>query len=117
MMSKSYHGLCASCSSKKSKQWAIDNPNEWERSRRKSHLKKKYGITIEDYDKIVASQNEVCAICIGPLIDSRGFRPHIDHCHKTGVVRGVLCGDCNKALGMFKDDKERILNAYKYLNK
>lgn len=115
MMSKSYHGLCTTCSTKKSRLWAKENPNEWERMRRKSHLKKKYGITIEEYDKMVNAQKGVCAICKGSLTDSRGFRPHIDHCHKSNVVRGVLCGDCNKGLGLFKDDKERIFNAYKYL--
>lgn len=116
-MSKSCNTFCKKCSSAKSKKWAIDNPNVWERQKRKSHLKKKYGITIDDYDKMVIQQNNSCAICEGVLIDSRGFRPHVDHCHETGKVRGVLCGDCNKALGMFKDSIERIQKAYNYLLK
>lgn len=116
-MSKSFHGLCKSCSSKKSKQWAIENPNEWERHRRKSHLRKKYNISIDEYNQMINDQENKCAICNHELIDSRGFRPHIDHCHKTGKVRGILCGDCNKALGGFKDDIHRIKNAHLYLLK
>ncbi|TDO68843.1 recombination endonuclease VII [Flavobacterium chryseum] len=116
-MSKSCETICKKCSTKRAKQWSLDNPNEWERQRRKSHLKKKYGITIAEYDQIVLDQNNSCAICFGNLVDSRGFRPHVDHCHNTGIVRGVLCGDCNKALGGFKDDINRIKNAYNYLLK
>lgn len=116
-MSKSNSVLCKKCVTKKTKEWGLKNPNEWDRYRRKSFLKRKYNITIEEYNKIIEKQNNVCAICFGNLNDSRGFRPHIDHDHETGKIRGVLCGNCNKGLGMFKDNKEIILNAYNYLLK
>ena len=116
-MSKSSRVLCKKCVTQKTKEWAKSHPNEWDRHRRASHLKKKYNLTIDEYDEIVVRQGNKCAICGGNIYDSRGFRPHIDHDHKTGKMRGVLCGYCNKALGRFKDDKEKLLSAYNYLLK
>lgn len=63
-------------------------------------LKKTYGITLDDYDNMLKSQNGVCAVC-GSSSD-KSF--HVDHNHKTGKVRGLLCDKCNKALGFVKDD-------------
>ena len=59
-----------------------------------------------------------CAICEKDLdadLDSRDH--HIDHCHETGVIRGVLCSNCNKGLGHFKDNIESLTNAIKYLKR
>ena len=69
--------------------------------RRNIALKKKYGITVEDYDLLLKKQNGVCAIC------SRepGKRPlHVDHSHSTGKVRGLLCHQCNWYLGTIDAD-------------
>lgn len=116
-MSVSCNTICKKCSTKRAKQWSIDNPNQWERQRRKSHLKKKYGITILKYEEILKSQDNKCAICETQLNDTLGHRPHIDHCHDTGLVRGILCGSCNKGIGLLKDSNVILKKAYNYLLK
>ncbi|WP_343907161.1 endonuclease VII domain-containing protein [Nocardioides aquiterrae] len=110
-------GLCKSCSSARTRAWRDANPDEWERHRRRSYLKQKYGITPEQYDEILAAQGGVCAICGDPPADSRGYRMHVDHCHSTGRVRGILCGPCNRGLGNFADNPTRLLAAVDYLHR
>jgi hypothetical protein len=78
----------------------------------KNRLKSRYGITLEDYEEMVIKQNGICAIC-GVIKKSK---LHIDHNHTTGEVRGLLCGSCNRALGLMKDNTEFLLKAIKYLN-
>lgn len=73
-------------------------------------LKTRYGMTAADYDTMVAQQHGVCAIC---KKKSRG-RLHIDHSHETGLVRGLLCSDCNMGLGRFKDDPASLRTAAAY---
>lgn len=81
---------------------------------RRCKLKRAYGISHEEYNELLKFQGGVCAIC-------KEFRPHlgdhmcVDHDHKTGKVRGILCSDCNRALGLFKDNKENLLQAIGYL--
>jgi protein-arginine kinase activator protein McsA len=53
-----------------------------------------------------------CNIC-----NKKEKKLHVDHCHKTKKVRGLLCGSCNKGLGLFKDDKESLLEAAEYLKR
>ncbi len=62
-----------------------------------SHLKRKYGLTIQDYAAMLASQGNCCALCLGQFKNKRST--HVDHCHKTGKVRGILCTACNTMLG------------------
>lgn len=76
---------------------------------RKAYLKRTYNLTAEQYENLEKSQDGGCAICGGLA------RLNIDHCHKTGNVRGLLCSNCNRGLGMFADDKSRLLNAIEYL--
>lgn len=116
-MSKYDRGICKPCKSAATRAWQIANPKAWDRHARKSHLMKKYGITIEEFDRMFAEQGEACAICKVRVLDSRGFRPHIDHCHDTGKVRGILCGRCNRALGQFEDDATLLRSAVAYLEK
>jgi hypothetical protein len=74
----------------------------------------RYGITLEQYDHLIASQNGRCAICLqGPT----GQRLSIDHCHASGKVRGLLCTNCNAALGMLGDDPARLARAMTYLQR
>ena len=70
-----------------------------------------YGLTLEDYDAIVSEQNGVCAIC------SRKPKGnlHIDHDHKTNEIRGLLCGKCNRAIGLLNDDISLFTKAINYL--
>jgi len=80
-------------------------------SDRKSHLKRKYGLTLEEYDMLLASQSGRCAICGRDGVD------HVDHDHMTGRVRGILCFQCNVAIGLFEDDIERLITATAYLDR
>ncbi len=80
---------------------------------RNSKYVRQYGITLTEYEARLKSQNGVCAICGGT--DKTNLA--IDHCHATGNVRGLLCHQCNRALGGFKDDPSILANAIKYLTK
>jgi hypothetical protein len=87
---------------------------EHKNSRRHNQLKRKFGMTLEQYNSVLIAQNNVCAIC--ESIDT--YRAlSVDHNHDTGKVRGLLCGSCNRGLGLFKDNTERLLTAHKYLKK
>ncbi len=78
----------------------------------------KYGVTKEQYDKLVEQQNGVCAICQNPQIKKHlKTRLSIDHDHVSGRVRGLLCDTCNRALGLFKDNVVTLGAAYEYLKK
>jgi Autographiviridae endonuclease VII len=77
-------------------------------SDRKSHLKRKYGLTVEQYDEVLAAQGGGCAIC--GRLPRDDISLHVDHCHLTNDVRGILCFRCNNALGDFDHD-ERLLRA------
>jgi hypothetical protein len=72
----------------------------------------KYGITYEDYDRMLLQQNGVCAICGTP---PKKNRLAVDHCHKTKKVRGLLCFRCNYGLNWFQDNPERFTRASAYL--
>ena len=82
---------------------------------RKYQLKRKYGITIGEFEKLLEEQSFRCAIC---RTDDWGRhnKPHIDHDHKTGRVRGLLCSRCNMGLGMFLDNPARLSSAIAYLS-
>ena len=115
-LSRFRSSLCKSCSYDAARAWKVANPNAWERSARRSHLKTKYGMTPEAFDLLLEAQGGKCAICGGnDLKDERGFRPHVDHCHKTGRVRGILCGRCNKGIGALRDDVDIVRRALAYL--
>ncbi len=86
---------------------------------RKSWLKT-YGITPEGYELILTSQSGCCAICKKPeTVEHEGKIKNlaVDHDHKTGRVRGLLCDGCNTGLGRFKDSIEALREAIKYLEK
>lgn len=83
--------------------------------RRNWDFLRKYNISLEDYDKILESQNGLCAICRGTETRVSKLYLSVDHNHTTGKVRGLLCYNCNVGLGNFKDDKESLMNAIKYL--
>lgn len=78
---------------------------------RKYNLMKKYGLTVEDYDRLYEEQKGLCAIC-GDAHDTLS----VDHCHESLRVRGLLCTPCNVGLGMFKDNPESLQKAISYLS-
>lgn len=78
-----------------------------------------YGITLDEYERLATKQSNVCAICNQPetlILRGRIKRLHVDHCHITNKVRGLLCAKCNKALGLFYDKPELLQKAINYLN-
>jgi hypothetical protein len=75
------------------------------------HLKERYKITLEQYNEILNNQKSLCAICGC----SQSAKLHVDHCHSIGKVRGLLCGSCNRALGLMKDNIDFLNKAIIYL--
>lgn len=99
-------GMCGACR---------DKHREWRRYR-------EYGITSEQYESLLRGQNYGCAICgtkstgvKEPGKKERSFM--IDHCHKTGVVRGLLCHHCNLGIGQFRDRSDLLSKAIAYLGR
>jgi hypothetical protein len=76
-----------------------------------------YGLTPEQYGAMLAEQGNACAICRSPEWPGKGNRPHVDHDHATGKVRGILCGRCNFGLGQFQDDPDLLRAAITYLTR
>ena len=104
-------GYCKPCQNVRKKRYDEKNPSRHYATR----LKAKYGITIEDYEQMLAEQGG-CAICGAAEPFGRSNRYfHVDHCHTTGRVRGVLCANCNTALGLLGDDPQRLAAAVRYL--
>lgn len=112
---------CKSCWAQNMKDWRLANPEKEKNARqkwrennpdrlkylsRKNGLERKYGITIDDWNVMFSSQNGKCKIC-----NTSGIRLVVDHCHKSGNVRMLLCDQCNKGLGCFKDDPELMKRA------
>ena len=80
-------------------------------------LKGLYGITIAEYDALVIAQGGVCAICkTSPSEKKNHVGLYVDHNHTTGKVRGLLCRDCNSALGLFQDSQDVLKAAISYLS-
>jgi hypothetical protein len=123
------------------KRWAQENPEQYAKIRQRASLTfrlKKHGLTIENYEAMLAAQNGCCAICksTDPGLGRNGkqgakrklknawpsIRLHptiiiwnIDHDHVTGKVRGLICRSCNIAIGAAKDNPELLIAMAKYL--
>lgn len=106
---------CNSCRNKKRR--SMYDPQQ----RREEGLKNLYGITIEDLNSMYTNQEGSCAICgIGIILHSgqtKKGKAHVDHCHTTKQVRGLLCTKCNTLLGMAEDNKETLKKAIIYLER
>lgn len=80
---------------------------------RRGRLKARYGITLEQWMKLFELQDGVCAICKQPETKAQSLS--VDHCHKTGKIRALLCNSCNKGLGFFKDNSRLLKIAAEYV--
>jgi hypothetical protein len=99
----------------RNKQVAID-PDKVKVRARRAALKHRYGITPEQYEEMLTRQDGKCAICNSKSPkDKRNRNFHVDHCHETGRIRGILCTKCNHALGRFGDDIAGVERVLKYL--
>ena len=118
---------CKPCENARSTKWQQDNPEKAKANRARWYAKhphyfrlRNYGLTLEDYDLMVAAQDGKCAICGTVSIegeDQAGFTLAVDHNHRTGVIRGLLCIHCNTGLAMFRDSPEFLTQAVGYLNR
>ena len=82
-------------------------------------LTKKFGITLSSFEEMMINQESKCAICgIEEAVYKKILNQTlaVDHCHKTGKIRGLLCGNCNRALGLFKDNIDTLKQAIIYLS-
>ena len=77
---------------------------------RHAHLKRKFDLSLWQYEALLQSQQNACAIC-----QSQSDTLHVDHDHLSGAVRGLLCGHCNRGIGLFRDSTERLERAIEYL--
>jgi hypothetical protein len=85
---------------------------------RDNHLKRLYGISEEEYDQMLISQDFRCAICREESqATGKNARLHVDHDHVTGKVRGLLCYACNIAIGFLEEDPDRVQKIMNYLEK
>lgn len=96
------------------KKWQAENPDRRWKASRKNKLKG-YGLTLDEYDAMLNRQGGRCAICQTD-VPGRGRKMFsVDHDHKTGAVRGLVCGACNQGLGCFRDNPESLAAAMRYL--
>lgn len=79
---------------------------------RKTHLKRNYGMTLEEFDSMINDQKNNCKICNDSFENTQ---PYVDHCHTTGNIRGILCKSCNQMLGFSKDNIIILKEAIDYL--
>ena len=94
--------------------WRKENPEKWKAARFKRRLKK-YGLTVSEFEKIRNKQDNSCAICLFEFKSTSDF--HIDHCHTSGHIRGLLCKNCNMTLGKAQDSVEFFERAIVYLKR
>jgi len=109
------HAACKRCEHEARRAHRRANPDLSSAVARRAKIKRLFGITPEDYDRKLKQQNGVCAICRRPSPDGR--RLHIDHDHEARHVRGLLCHDCNRGLGIFKDNPLLLKRAANYLKR
>jgi hypothetical protein len=100
--------------------WRSENREKVRVYQRTTNLRKNFGLSLEEYASMEASQNSCCAICKRPetyihKATNEVARLAVDHCHKTGKVRALLCKSCNNGLGLFKDDADVLASAIAYL--
>jgi Recombination endonuclease VII len=95
--------LCRSCNNEYLKDYAEKNKEKYIKIKRDRHLKNTYGISLTEYDSLLESQNKVCKICAKEESIGRGSKKErnlsVDHCHKSSIIRGLVCNDCNTRIG------------------
>lgn len=106
---------CKTCAAEDTRLWNIKN-KETSKDR---YLKRTYGISESEYNAMLVAQNNACVLCYKEFSDGPfgPDSPVVDHCHTHGHVRGILCNECNRGLGYFRDNVEALLNAARYLEK
>ena len=112
---------CNPCLAKIGREYRKSKPaGYWRRWHKKYALQKRYGISLDDFEKMVSAQDGKCAICgLDPStveISAATHRTlHVDHDHSTGRVRGLLCNGCNRAIGLLNESPAKARNLAAYL--
>lgn len=101
---------------KRSKEWSEANPEKHRKSAKNCELKAHYGVSLPEFEAMKSAQGGKCAICEASLTEGKRGA-HLDHCHKTGKVRAVLCALCNLGIGYFKDSPTHLRAAADYLER
>jgi hypothetical protein len=109
-----YQRECKDCNRERKYRW--HHTEHGKRSTRNTKLKNRFGITVEQYESIHRDQGGKCLICTAEL-SYMGHRLAVDHDHKTGKIRGLLCKGCNTGIGNLKDDPALLRKAAEYLEK
>lgn len=113
---KTYHTKNKQIKNKRSNDYYHNNKYYCNKRNNDNHRFKRYNITSEQYELFKAEQDNKCAICEVDIPNGKGDF-HIDHCHKTGVIRGLLCMKCNVGLGLLGDNLKNLERAYIYMLK
>jgi hypothetical protein len=95
------------------KAWREKNRDRRLEQLREIHLRSKFGLTADEYERILEAQAGVCALCGCP--PTPGISLHVDHDHGTREIRGLLCMRCNNALGLFREDPDLLMRAARYV--
>lgn len=113
-----YTSWCNVCRRAANKKWRMENPQQVKTSGRRASLKRLYGISLEDYDRMLQEQNNACAICnTTDTSGCKGGKFHVDHCHNSKKIRQLLCSKCNCAIGLLNEDPLLFDAAKKYLER
>ena len=110
-----HKSICDACSNQQSKDYVSSNGKRDKEKTRDAWLWFNYRIRLVDFNKLLASQGGVCAICRTPPRGTESF--DVDHDHTSGGVRGILCSPCNRGLGQFTDSADLCRKAAEYLDK
>ena len=112
---------CVACGRRRSNisgvQYRRTHKEKMRTYQRRFYYQKKYGIEPQDVVTLLAKQGGGCAICGSLRPEGRSQQWHVDHDHATKGLRGILCGPCNRGLGMFKDNPDFLQKAIAYLLK
>lgn len=138
---KTIYFRCRPCQRAKMKEWHAKNPEyrrmqntpyqrKWREAnpekvkaysdnrfdkRREYNLLKKYNLTIDQYNQMFQDQGRACAICKSPTANAGRYGWHVDHCHETETVRGILCHGCNIGIGNLRHRPDVLRAAAEYL--
>jgi hypothetical protein len=110
---KGLRAACHTCLKTQSQRYYASNSSRLKERAKVNSTKYLYGIDADTYGQLLTTQNGVCAICHS--VNENGYRLAVDHNHKTGEVRGLLCSTCNSALGLLHDDPSILRAAADYL--
>jgi len=108
-------GRCKVCNAQYCRRWFSENKHRLKSLNRQSHLRVEHGLTPEAYEALFQAQNGLCAICFRPCNTHKNLS--IDHDHKSGKIRGLLCRNCNCAIGQAREDVTILKSMIAYLER